>query len=149
MISFARVRVGLVYWLCHGHWPELENPQRFTEWVQWRKLCDRNPDRARLTDKAYSKRNAAAALGDDFVIPTLWEGGTLPAVAPWPMPFVVKANHGCRQIVVVRNSADYRYARRISPQWLGRAYGGLLDEWHYSGAQRSILVVLGRGHNNH
>jgi len=93
-----------------------------------------------LTDKAYSKRVAAAVLGEDFIIPTLWQGDRLPVVAPWPLPFLVEANHGCGQVVVVRTATDYRRARRIAPQWLDRAYGGWLDEWHYGGARRSILV---------
>ena len=136
----ARARVGLIYWWRHGRWPALARPQRFTEWVQWRKLNDRDPARARLTDKAHGKSIAAAALGEAFIIPTLWEGERLPVAAPWPMPFVVKANHGCGQNVIVRTPADYRRACRIAPAWLDRAYGGWLDEWHYRGARRSILV---------
>ena len=140
MTALAIARVGLAYRWRHGRWPELARPQRFTEWVQWRKLNDRNPERARLTDKAHAKRVAAAALGDGFIIPTLWRGDQLPVVAPWPLPFVVKANHGCGQYVVVRTSDDYRRARRIAPKWLDRVYGGWLDEWFYRGARRSILV---------
>lgn len=140
MSLWSRARVGLVYLWRHGRWPALANPRRFTEWVQWRKLNDRDRHRARLTDKALSKRVAAGALGDAFIIPTLWAGSQLPEAAPWPMPFVVKANHGCRQIVVVRNAADYRRARQAAPHWLNRAYGGWLDEWHYRQARRSILV---------
>ena len=136
----ARARIGLLYWWRHRRWPEVSAPRRFTEWIQWRKLNDRDPERARLTDKGHSKRIAAAALGVEFIIPTLWDGERLPLVAPWPLPFVVKANHGCGQTVVVRTAADYRRARRISPQWLDRAYGGWLDEWHYRAARRSILV---------
>ena len=140
MTALALVRVGLVYWWRHGRWPALTSPQRFTEWVQWRKLNDRDRDRAKLTDKAFSKQFAATALGDEFVIPTLWEGAALPATPPWPMPFIVKANHGCGQYVVVHDAADYAVARRLSPKWLKRAYGGWLDEWHYRAARRSILV---------
>ncbi len=140
MIWFSRARVGLLYWWRHGRWPALDHPRRFTEWVQWRKLHDRDPDRAQLTDKAHSKRIAAAALGEGFIIPTLWEGGRLPVIAPWPFPFVVKANHGCKQLVIVRTAADYRRARWVSPRWLQRAYGSWLDEWHYRSARRVILV---------
>ena len=140
MSALRRGRFGLIYWWRHGRWPALASPRRFTELVQWRKLNDRDPARARLTDKAHSKRIAAAALGDVFIIPTLWEGDLLPEAAPWPLPFVVKANHGCDQTLIVRTLADYRRARGIAPLWLARAYGGWLDEWHYRGARRSILV---------
>ncbi len=140
MTALARARVGLAYRWRHGRWPALARPQRFTEWVQWRKLNDRDATRARLTDKVHSKRLAAAALGDAFVIPTLWQGEMLPTVAPWPKPFIVKANHGCGHFIVVRSDADYRRARSLAPRWIKRFYGGWLDEWHYRAARRSILV---------
>ncbi len=140
MSSLALARVGVAYRWRHGRWPALAVPRRFTEWVQWRKLNDRDPLLARLTDKAHGKRFAAAALGDAFVIPTLWEGATLPAAAQWPMPFIVKANHGCGQFVVVRSETDYQRARAQAPKWLKRFYGNWLDEWHYRSARRSILI---------
>ena len=147
MSRLASARVGLIYWWRHRHWPALREPRRFTEWVQWRKLNDRDAERARLTDKAHSKSFAAATLGPSFVIPTLWQGERLPETAPWTMPFIVKANHGCGQYVVVRSADDYRRAQRVSPGWIERCYGGWLDEWHYRGAHRSILIepLIGAG----
>jgi hypothetical protein len=134
------LRIALVYWWRHRRWPDLRRPRRFTEWVQWRKLNDRRHSFALLTDKAYAKSIAGSRLGDDRVVPTLFLGDRLPAVAPWPMPFVVKANHGCRQSVVVRTARDYARARAAAPKWLAKAYGGLLDEWHYRSARRLLLV---------
>ena len=137
---WKRWRVGLIYWWRHGRWPHLDAPQRFTEWVQWRKLNDRRQGLAMLTDKAYAKTVAQARIGGEAIIPTLWLGETLPSQAPWPMPFIVKANHGCGQFVVVRDVADYARAKAVAPGWLARAYGGLLDEWHYGAARRLLLV---------
>ena len=137
---WARWRVKMFYWWRHGRWPDLATPQRFTEWVQWRKLNDRSLGLARLTDKAHAKSIAEARIGAEHVIPTLWLGRDLPAVAPWTMPFVVKANHGCGQVIVVRTSADYARARIVAPRWMRRAYGGPLDEWHYGAARRRLLV---------
>ena len=124
----------------HGRWPSLERPVRFTEWVQWRKLNDRRADLALLTDKAHAKAIAEARLPTEYIIPALWLGMDLPEVPPWPMPFVVKANHGCKQFVIVRTAADYIAARKIAPRWLRAAYGTWLDEWHYGAARRLILV---------
>lgn len=138
--ALAVARVGLVYRWRHGRWPSLGSPRRFTEWVQWRKLNDRDPARSRLTDKSWSKHFASLLLGEQFVIPTLWEGQRLPSVPPWPMPFVVKANHGCGQWRVVRTPGDYRRVRVRSRRWLARRYGTWLDEWHYCGARRTIVV---------
>ena len=124
----------------HGRWPSLNWPVRFTEWVQWRKLNDRRMDLAMLTDKAYAKSIAETRLPAEFVIPTLWLGSELPEIAPCPMPFVVKSNHGCNQIVIVRTDADYARARKLAPGRLKEAYGAWLDEWHYGAARRLILV---------
>ena len=137
---WARWRVGLFYWWRHGRWPNLDAPQRFTEWVQWRKLNDRRHGLALLTDKAHGKSIAEARIGAEHVIPTLFLGHVLPAVAQWPMPFIVKANHGCGQFIVVRSAADYLRARAVTPLWRTRPYGGMLDEWHYGAARRSLLV---------
>lgn len=123
----------------HGRWPQLEAPARFTEWVQWRKLFDRDLSLARLTDKSWSKelaqRSAAVA-----VIPTWWSGLTLPHNPPGPLPLIVKSNHGCNQYTVVRSIADWQRTRRLAPTWLVRPYGRALDEWHYQGARPLLLV---------
>ena len=137
---WARWRVALLYWWRHGRWPALETPRRFTEWVQWRKLNDRRHGLALLTDKAHAKSIAEARIGAEHVIPTLFLGAVLPAVAPWPYPFIVKGNHGCGQFVVVRHAGDYRRARAAAPLWLARPYGAMLDEWHYGAARRLLLV---------
>lgn len=138
--QWTRWRVGLFYWWRHGRWPELDAPRRFTEWVQWRKLNDRRHALALLTDKAHAKSIAAARIGGEQVVPTLWLGENLPTVAQWLMPFIVKANHGCGQFIVVRTAADYMRAKVVAPFWLTAAYGGLLDEWHYRSARRVLAV---------
>lgn len=132
--------LSLLYLARHGRWPDLARPSRFTEWVQWRKLNDRCPVRARLTDKRHGKAIAAAALGPAMVVPTLWHGRALPAEAPWPMPFMVKANHGCGQYLVVRDAADWRRARARAPAWVARRYGTTLCEWHYRSARTGLIV---------
>ncbi len=138
--AWARMRVGLVYWWRHGRWPDLDAPTRFTEWVQWRKLNDRRHGLALLTDKDHAKGMAEARLPAELLIPTLWLGEALPEIAQWPMPFIVKANHGCGQFVVVRDDDDYERAKAVAPAWLGSAYGQWLDEWHYRSARRLLLV---------
>ena len=136
----ARIRIGVAYRWRHGFWPDLDRPRLFTEWVQWRKLNDRDDGLARLTDKLHAKQLASDRLGEALVIPTLWHGRELPLRPAWPMPFIVKANHGCNQFLVVRTPADWQRARRTAPRWLRAPYGRWLDEWHYTRARRTLLI---------
>ena len=138
--KLAAMRVAVAYRWRHGRWPKLAEPVLFTEWVQWRKLNDRDRGLAMLTDKLHSKRLAHAALGAAMVVPTLWHGELLPATPPGSLPLMVKSNHGCGQFIVVRTLDDWRRARIIAPGWLKRAYGVWLDEWHYGEAERTLLV---------
>jgi hypothetical protein len=138
--DWARLRVSLIYLWRHGYVPDLESPTRFNEWVQWRKLNDRDFGLAMLTDKLKTKILAGKALGEDVIIPTLWQGDELPELPAWPTPFIVKANHGCGQFVVVRTVEDWAAAQRRSPGWLKRSYGTWLDEWHYRAAQRTLFI---------
>lgn len=136
----ARLRVSISFLWRHGYLPNLTRPTKYTEWVQWRKLRDRDFSLAMLTDKLHAKTLAADRIGAALVVPTLWEGDRLPDVAPWPMPFIVKANHGCNQFIVVRNDAHWRLAQQLALRWLFTIYGKWLDEWHYRCARRTLLV---------
>ena len=136
----ARVRVSLAYRWRHGRWPDLDQPQLFSEWIQWRKLNDRDPALARLTDKSIAKSAAGDLLDPSFIIPTLWRGRELPEVPPAPLPLIVKANHGCNQFAVVHTLDDWCRARAISPRWLRGPYGQVLDEWHYGAARRDLII---------
>lgn len=138
--ALAALYLSVLYRARHGRWPDLVRPRRFTEWVQWRKLHDRCPDRARLTDKRHAKAVAASMLGQDMVVPTLWFGRALPLEAPWPMPFLVKPNHGCGKYAVIRNDADWRRVRALAPRWVARRYGTMLGEHQYRTAEPGLIV---------
>lgn len=101
-----RARIALAYRWRHGRWPKLERPELFTEWVQWRKLNHRADRFARLTDKLFSKALVERRLGPGLCVPTLWSGTVLPPDPPGAFPMIVKSNHGCGQIRVVRTLTD-------------------------------------------
>jgi hypothetical protein len=137
----ALARIGLTYWWRHGRVPDLRDPRLFTELVQWRKLHQRDPRMPRLADKLMVKAEVASALGQEWVVPTLWAGEHLPEIAPCALPFVVKSRHGCNQRIFVRDDkVDWDVVRRRAATWLRRPYGYWLDEWLYRDIPRGILV---------
>jgi hypothetical protein len=141
------LRVQLTYVWRHRRLARLKKPRLFTEWVQHRKLHDRDPRLPRLADKVTAKGFVAQQLGRDWVTPTLWRGVSLPPKPIWDYPFVVKSRHGCGQTVIVRGLADYAEAVRKSRRWMRSAYGAWLDEWLYGQIGRGLLVepFIGEG----
>lgn len=134
-------RIRLAYLWRHRRWPSLADPRSFTELVQTRKLHDRDARLPVYADKVAIKALVAERLGPDWVIPTLWHGDRLPVVAPWPMPFVVKARHGCNQTIVVRGDfVNWQAIRQRARRWTRKPYGRWLDEWLYRHIPPGLIV---------
>ncbi|WP_353471101.1 ATP-grasp fold amidoligase family protein [Sphingomonas faeni] len=137
----AWIRVHLTYWWRHRRRLSIDRPQRFTEFVQRRKLVDRDPRIPQMIDKVAVKPFVAAMLGTDWVTPTLWSGEILPDQIPFPGPFVVKSRHGCNQYRIVRDASDdWNAVRSAAAAWMQRSYGLWLDEWGYRNVPRGILI---------
>lgn len=137
----ARSRIALAYAWRHRRLVRCDNPRRFTDWVQWRKLHDRDPRMPLLADKLAVKAHVARTLGPDWITPTLFEGPRLPKAPQWPAPFVVKARHGSNQNAFVRSGAeDWRAIRDNAKRWMRGPYGRPLDEWLYKHIPLGIMV---------
>ena len=147
--ALARLRVRLIYAWRHRRLPDLDHPFRFNEWVQWRKLNERSPALASLTDKCAAKALVASRLGSQWVVPTLWQGEAAPDVPPWPAPFVIKASHGCNQFAIIHDIAsDWPDALARSRCWTRQTYGRWLDEWLYSLNRPGLMIEPFIGHGN-
>ncbi len=93
-----------------------------------------------LTDKLYSKSLVADRCSAHLSVPTLWAGLDLPGDPPGDFPMIVKANHSCGRVRVVRDLGDWRSARHAARRWVSGVYGEWLDERQYRAARRLILV---------
>lgn len=134
-------RVHLAYAWRHRRPLDLDDPQRFTELVQRRKLYGHDPRLPLLIDKVNAKRVVAQQLGEEWVTPTWWSGQTLPPEPCWPGPFVIKSRHGCNQRRFVRHGTEnWAAIRRAAAGWMRRDYGFWLGEHGYRGIPRGLLV---------
>lgn len=139
----ARARIRICYAWRHRRLPNLDDPRLFTELIQHRKLCSRTPRFAAMTDKLAAKQIATAALGPEWIVPTLWQGTTLPPSIPFPVPAILKARHGCNQYAALDrtpSSAYWRWLRWRGRSWQRRAYGRWLDEAAYQNVPRGLLA---------
>jgi hypothetical protein len=144
----ARLRIGLTYLWRHGRLPNLADPTLFTELVQVRKLRDRDPRMALMSDKVAVKAIVGSRLGREWVVPMLWSGVALPPRSVGNGRLVVKARHGCNQNAFVGiDPGDWAAARTRSAKWMRGRYGWWLDEWLYGHIPRGLLVepFIGRG----
>lgn len=141
MLLTARLRIALTYLWRHHRLPQISSPVTFTEFVQHRKLFDRDPKLAPFSDKVAVKQLVADRIGAEWLTPTLWAGTALPAHPVWPFPFVVKSRHGCNQRAFVRSpGTDWRAICRRGEAWMARPYGRWLDEWLYTQIPRGLLI---------
>lgn len=148
--ALARTRVLLTYLWRHGRLPDLAAAPRFTEQVQLRKLTDRDPRQTLLLDKIAAKTLAADRLGPEWATPTLWQGLALPDHAPFAIPAILKARHGCNQYAVLReapSAAAWRTLQARAERWTARPFGFWLSEWAYRDVPRGLLAepLLGGG----
>ena len=141
------VRLHLTFTWQLGRRLRLRRPRTFNEWVQHRKLHNRDPRLPSLLDKVAVKAAVARRLGADWITPTLWHGAALPDTPPGPLPIVLKGRHGCGQLVIVRTAADWPRARRLARHWTRARYGRWLDEWAYRDVPLGLLAepLLGDG----
>lgn len=139
-----RLALSLDFLRRHRSLPDLQNPKTFSEKVLYRKLHDRDPRLCELSDKVAAKRLVAAILGEDWITPTLWHGRPLPErrLRDWPIPYVMKANHGSGWNLFVTSAADQDWERieRTAQGWLRQVHGRALREWAYSRIEPQILV---------
>jgi hypothetical protein len=136
--------IRLNYLRCHGRLPNLRNPRRFSEKVQYRKLYGDRQLFTRLADKLLVKDFVAQTVGSNLVIPTLWSGETLPPAQErrWELPFVIKANHGSgwNRFVRVEEDLDWDGIERDCIKWIATHYKRYLGERWYDRIERKLLV---------
>lgn len=129
---------------------DIDNPQTFTEKIQWLKLYDSTQEKADWTDKIKAKELAADLIGEEHIVKTLHKGvKSLDEIdfSKLPDRFVIKTNHGsgCNMIVKDKNkflnSSDYIIARNRFKNFLQLEFG--FDdafELHYSMIEPLIFV---------
>jgi hypothetical protein len=127
-----------------GHYPRFLFAKTFNEKVWRRKILDRDRRLPLLSDKVLVKDFVTEKLGLGWTTPTLWHGKWLPHLheRTWPLPFVLKANHGSGMNYFARSANDLDWPRieALCAKWLSENCGELTGEWGYYNIERQLLV---------
>lgn len=122
----------------------LNNPTRFTEKIQWRKLYDRNIIYSTLSDK-YAVRNwVEKKIGDEYLIPLIgvWKTADDIDFSSLPKSFVLKTNNGSKANIIVHDKTrlDVSFARERLNFWLKYPATAYSLELHYLNIDPKIIA---------
>lgn len=132
----------------HGYQLNLENPQTFSEKIQWRKLRDNNPIFLTLSNKYLARGYITDKLGqeraENLMVPLL-QYEKDPANVDFsvlPAQFVLKATHGSGMNLIVEDASklDELATRKLMRKWLMTHYAIRDHEWNYTKTPKGILV---------
>jgi hypothetical protein len=137
-----RTAVSLDYFRVFGTFPDLANPRRFSEKIQHLKLGAHDARMPDLVDKVRVKDIVSTALGEQWLIPTLWHGEevTEEVLRNVPKPAVVKANHSSAQVMFLHANSNFKDAAHQANAWLHYDHHVVHREWAYGNVRRQILI---------
>ena len=122
----------------------LDNPQTFSEKLQWLKLYDRNPEYIMMVDKYEAKKYVAEKIGEEFIIPTLglWDKFDDIDFDSLPNQFVLKCTHDSGGLVICKDKSklDVTAAKRIIRGCLKHNYFWGMREWPYKNVKPRIIA---------
>lgn len=123
----------------------LEDPQLFSEKLQWLKLNDHNPLYTQLVDKYRVREYIAEKIGEEHLIPLLgvWDDPDDIDFDALPDQFVLKCNHNsgtgmciCRD----KSKLDYAAVRKGLKKGLQENFYLRHREWPYKDVPRKIIA---------
>lgn len=132
------------YFLATRRVLHLENPQTFTEKLQWLKLHDRNPRYSQLVDKYEVKNFIASLLGKEYVIPTfgVWDRFDEIDFGKLPNQFVLKCTHDSGGLVICKDKKllDLSSARKKIEKSLKNRFYLEGREYQYKDVKPRIIA---------
>ena len=137
--------VEILYKKFIGLTPDIDNPQTYTEKLQWLKLNYRNPDIPICSDKYEAKEYIEKqAVPDLNIIPNLavYDSADKLDLDKLPDEFIIKATHGSGWNVICRDKSkiDWKNIKKIMNTWLSEDLYMYGREWNYKEQTPRLIV---------
>lgn len=138
------IAVGLHSLFLIGRWPNISNPKRYTEKIQWYKLNYRDPLMTICADK-YLAKDYLSQKGFSKYVPELYQVcDRIEDVVFENLPnsFIIKCNNGYGANVIVRDktSLDISSVYKKFKKWKKLATVDIAREWAYKNIPPKIIV---------
>ncbi|MBP3670725.1 MAG: hypothetical protein J6J06_02035 [Bacteroidaceae bacterium] len=150
-----KLYLKILFRLYMGYPLNLDNPQTFSEKLQWLKLYNRRPEYTQMVDKYEAKKYVASIIGDEYIIPTLgvWNNVDEIDFDSLPNQFVIKTTHGGGSggVVICRDKAkfDIEACKRKLKQSMRHNIYYSYREWPYKNVKPRIIAELYISDNVH
>ena len=122
----------------------LNDPQTYSEKLQWLKLYDRKPLYTQWVDKYQAKSLAQNIIGSEFIIPTigLWDHFDDIDFKQLPDQFVLKCTHDSHSVVICKDKSalDTDQTKKGLDAFLKRNYYLIGREWPYKDVKPRIIA---------
>lgn len=139
-----KAHVCLKYRASMGHPLNLNNPQTFTEKLNWLKLYDHDPRYPGIVDKWEVMRFVKERIGEEYCVKKygVWERFDDIDFDSLPKRFVLKCTHDSGGVVICRDKAtfDKVTAREKLEASAKKNYYWLNREWPYKSVKPRILA---------
>ena len=129
-----------------GYKLNLDNPQTFSEKLQWLKLYNRKPEYTQMVDKFAVKEYVANIIGKEYIIPTLgvWDRFEDIDFDKLPNQFVLKTTHGGGGggVVICKDKTTFNKesAKSKLDKSLKTCIYRSFREWPYKNVKRRIIA---------
>lgn len=136
--------VALQYRVLVGRWPNLKEPKRFTEKVNWYKLNYHDPMMTQCVDKHLEKNYLKEKGFEEYLPKTLQVGASIEEIDfdALPEAFIIKCNNGYRNNVVVRNKSKMNKEEiyKVFHEWHSTSPVVFGREWAFFHVEPKIMV---------
>ncbi len=137
--------VKTLFELTFGYPLDLNNPQTFSEKLQWLKLHDRRHEYTTYVDKFAVRQHIAETIGEQYLIPLLgvWDDPEQIDFSTLPNQFVLKCNHNSGKgmyICTDKRKMNISKVKKDLHAGIKQDYYLSGREWPYKNVQRKIIA---------
>ena len=127
-----------------GYWMNFDNPQTFSEKLQWLKLNNKKAEYSRMVDKIEAKEYVKNIIGEDYIVPTISVYNSVEEI-DWdalPNQFVIKCSHDSGGVVICKDKLklNVHNAKNKLLKGLNKSYFYQNREWPYKNVSKRLIV---------
>lgn len=126
-----------------GFEPNLKNPKRFTEKLEWLKIYDSTFLKTYCADKVTVRNYIKDKLGKDISIPLIGVYNKFDDIdfSKLPKDYIMKTNHGSHTNIIVRNgNINKKVAKQKFNEWLSKDWSWWGYEMFYKSIPKKIII---------